>query len=225
MTWDDTWEEIYRQKGFAKYPSEEVIRFVLRNYGQIREREKVKLLDIGCGQGSNLWFMAKEGFDTYGIDASPSALHLATQYLASMNLTAELVADDFMNLDAHYQENSFDGAIDLSSIQHNKISDIHSIVQKVYTLLKPNALFFSTMVQAGTYGDERESKSSGNAYDNVKDGPLKGFGYVQLATLKDIHDIFSRFKILEIEESMRSLNDRKNWAKRWIIVCKKVEAQ
>lgn len=47
-TFDDMWEQVHSEMEWGKYPSEEVIRFVARNYYK-KDRENVNLLDFGCG--------------------------------------------------------------------------------------------------------------------------------------------------------------------------------
>ena len=72
-TFDEIWEDIHKNKEWGRYPSEEVIRFVARNYYN-QDRDKVKILDFGCGAGANTWFLAREGFDTYAFDGSKTAV-------------------------------------------------------------------------------------------------------------------------------------------------------
>ncbi len=61
-TWDPVWEEIFRRKEWGKYPPEHVIRFVARNFYRVADRASIRLLEIGCGPGANIWFMTREGF-------------------------------------------------------------------------------------------------------------------------------------------------------------------
>ena len=64
-----TWERNYINKRFNKYPYDEVVSFIFKNYNNAT-RNKTKILDLGCGGGNNSYFIAKEGFDLYAIDGS-----------------------------------------------------------------------------------------------------------------------------------------------------------
>jgi tRNA G46 methylase TrmB len=59
LGWDPVWESIFQERDWGKYPGEELIRFVARNFYSFEDRKSVKLLEVGCGTGANLWFMAK----------------------------------------------------------------------------------------------------------------------------------------------------------------------
>lgn len=76
----EEWEAIHATQEWGKYPSESVIRFVARNFYKY-EREKIKILDFGCGVGANTWFLARERFDVYAFDGSESAIRKAKKYL------------------------------------------------------------------------------------------------------------------------------------------------
>ena len=63
------------------YPTEHVIRFIARNYYNVPERGKIKILDFGCGTGAHTWYLAREGFDAYAFDGSESAIRRAKKDL------------------------------------------------------------------------------------------------------------------------------------------------
>ena len=51
------WEKSYSSNSFEnknEYPSEEVISFIMRNYGSVEDRSKINVLEVGCGWGKNL---------------------------------------------------------------------------------------------------------------------------------------------------------------------------
>ena len=120
MSWDPTWEQIYHRH-LKRYPAEEVIGFVLRNFGGAPARRDLKILDLGCGQGVHLWFLAREGFDAYGIDGSASGVESARALLAREGLRADVVTGDLMDLERHYGGTRFDAVIDMGSIQPNPL--------------------------------------------------------------------------------------------------------
>ena len=49
------------------------------------KRAKLRILEVGCGSGGNLWMLAHEGFDTYGVDFSPTSIKLAKSSLKKKN--------------------------------------------------------------------------------------------------------------------------------------------
>ncbi len=83
MPWDRTWEDIFRSQAWGKYPSEDVIRFVARNFYTVPERDAIRILEVGCGPGANVWYIAKEGFSAYGIDGSTTAITICRQRMAA----------------------------------------------------------------------------------------------------------------------------------------------
>ena len=50
-SFSEEWEKIHSTQEWGRYPSETVIRFIARNYYKT-EREKIKILDLGCGAGA-----------------------------------------------------------------------------------------------------------------------------------------------------------------------------
>ena len=82
----------YTAEGFKAqrlYPNEELLRFLGRHFFNSvpkDERKTIRVLELGCGSGANLWMISKEGFDTYGIDISNSAISLASKMLAHQQL-------------------------------------------------------------------------------------------------------------------------------------------
>lgn len=223
MTWDKTWEDIYRTRGYNRYPSEEVIGFVLRNFRDVPNRKQVKILEIGCGQGANLWFIAREGYETYGIDASETSIEMSRKVMTEEKLTADLKIGDVSDLSSYYDGLKFDAIIDMGCLQHNPLKSSKRILGQAYSLLKPGGKMFSRMMQAGTYGDGMGTPAGLKAYKDINEGPLMGWGFIQLCEIDDLNYLFSDFKDVNIEESIRSVNSRKNYAKRWVIVATKVD--
>lgn len=96
QSWPKIWDEIFSSQSWGKYPGESLIRFIAKNYYS-RVRSEIKILEIGCGTGANLWYFAKEGFRTYGIDGSKKAISIANQRLNDEKLHAELIVGDILS--------------------------------------------------------------------------------------------------------------------------------
>jgi len=47
MVWDKTWDNVFLKKEWGKYPPEELIRFIARNFYEVKNRKKVRILDMG----------------------------------------------------------------------------------------------------------------------------------------------------------------------------------
>src|ERR1700680_3615300 len=93
-SWDPSWEKVFRSRDWGKYPPEELVRFVALNYYSAPDRKLIRLLEIGCGTGANVWFMAREGFDVCGIDGSVTAIEKARQRLTGERVQAQLEVGD-----------------------------------------------------------------------------------------------------------------------------------
>ncbi|HEY6330587.1 MAG TPA: class I SAM-dependent methyltransferase [Blastocatellia bacterium] len=217
LSWDSTWESTFRKREWGKYPPEELIRFAARNLRDKPDRKKIKVLELGCGPGANLWFFAREGFDVYGIDGSETAISQASQYLDEGRLKANLRVGDVVNLAGFYPGVVFDAVADVACLQHNRIEAIRDTVSQANCLLKPGGKLFSMMVAAGSYGEALGTQVAPGTYVDIVDGPLKDAGLSHLSTLEEILDIFGCFAEVSIEYTIRSLDRGQHEYKHWVI--------
>lgn len=48
MTWNKVWDNIFKNKEWGKYPNEELIRFIARNFYKVKDRKQKNI-------GGGLW--------------------------------------------------------------------------------------------------------------------------------------------------------------------------
>ena len=220
--WNSGWDDIFRKHEWGKYPPEEVIRLIARHLFKVPDRKVVRILEIGCGTGANLWFVAREGFDAYGLDGSQVAIERARERLKDESLSANLVLGDAMNLP--YAENFFDVVLDIECSYANSLKDTKVIMNEVHRVLKPGGLFLNKTFMVGTYGDGKGKKLEGepHTYLELDEGALKkGYGIIRFTAENEISGIFSNFKIESIEYLIRSEQNRKYEIKEWLITSRK----
>lgn len=204
-SFDETWEQIHKTQDWGQYPSEDVIRFVARNYYHC-DRNQINILDFGCGAGANTWYLAKERFNTYAFDGSASAVQKAEKRLTAENLSASFRVADALN--TGYDDYSFDCIIDSAVISANTTEDINSLYQEVYRMLKIGGKIFSTgLFTIGTSGYDSGTFIESNTYKDLKDGALSSRGTVHFFSCKDeIENILTNcnFHDISIDKVTRS---------------------
>ena len=147
------YEASYSNLGFSaqrKYPNEELCRFVGRNFSQLSldEKQAVPVLEVGCGSGSNLWMLAREGFDTFGIDLSPESLVLAERMLESYGTKASMSAGDMTQLE--FPAGFFHAVVDVFSSYCLDANLARSFIASVSRVLAEGGLFFSYFPAKGS---------------------------------------------------------------------------
>jgi ubiquinone/menaquinone biosynthesis C-methylase UbiE len=140
------WEQAYKTspQSFRHYPNEELIRFIGRHYlsrTTREERQRLEALEVGCGNGSNLWAVAAEGFRAHGLDYAPTALELARATLARWKVSAELRQGDARALP--YPDATFDFVFDVGALQCLTFTDLGKAHGEAYRVLKKGGRFFT----------------------------------------------------------------------------------
>ena len=140
------YENSYKKTGInsqRKYPNEEICRFIGRNFSHLsdNQKENIKILETGCGSGANLWMIAREGFDTYGIDFSAEAINLAQKTLENFNVKAHLFMQDMCDLE--FSDDFFDVIVDVFSSNCLTYEMGLKYLKSVKRKLKKNGVFFS----------------------------------------------------------------------------------
>jgi len=218
-SWDPAWEELFRSREWGRYPNEHLIRFVARNFYAVPDRSSVRILDLGCGQGPNTWYMAREKFSVSGIDGSHSAVVQAQQRLESEHLQADLRVGDYLNLP--WEEGVFDAVVDIASLYANRAQNFRDALREVRRVLKPGGLVFSLSFSKNTwgYGMGREIEKDG--FTDIPEGPMLGRGFALYLDLEGLKDLFSNFEDFTVEKATWTSGGMKHLVEEWLVSCRK----
>lgn len=217
-TIDKVWEEIHSTGSWGEYPPEHVIRFVARNY-YMSERKNVRILDFGCGQGANTWFLAREGFDTYAFDGSESAVIKARRKIANENLKCHFSVMDGTTID--YNENFFDAVIDNACIYSNKYSDIMEMYKKILYVLKPGGKLLTVC-----FGEDLEGYKTGEMVENgtyidIKNGLLSHRGIAHIFTEDELYNLIETTGFQNVQVDWVRYSDNGNMVHQYICTAEK----
>lgn len=124
--------------------------------------------------GAHTWYLAREGFDTYAFDGSESAVKKVRARLDRDNLNASLKVLDGVEID--YKNDYFDAVIDNVSIYCSTISNITSMYEQIYRVLKVGGNLFTTAFTVKTTGAGTGKEIEYNTYTDIEMGNLAGRG-------------------------------------------------
>lgn len=200
------WEEIHRNQEWGKYPSEQLVRFIARNFYN-NDRKNIKILDFGCGAGANTWFLAREGFDVYAFDGSESAVNRAKDYLNKEGYNnVHFSVMDGTELD--YASDMFDCVVDNVCIYANKKNYIEIMYKEVYERLKKGGKLYSACFGEKTDGYGTGKYIEDNTYENIENGPLEGRAIAHFFTKDELRETLevSGFQNIIIDEMVYTDN-------------------
>jgi SAM-dependent methyltransferase len=218
------WESIYREgKALNRYPFDQVVSFLYRNFSRSKPRSETKILEIGCGAGNNLWFAAREGFSVAGLDGSPSAIEFAGKRFADEGLKGDLRVADFIKLP--FEDNYFDFVIDREALTCSPFGEAQKTVVEVQRVLVPGGKFFFN-----PYSDRHSSFASGKPGSggltvDISGGTLTDIGPIFFYGKRDLHALFAiGWNLLSIRhfETMEELEPSYNCHAEWIVVAEKI---
>ncbi len=215
----EVFEKQYKEHGLKSqrlYPNEELLRFIGSNFLNkipYSERKKIKILEVGCGSGANLWMLAKEGFDIYGIDSSKTAIGLCKKHLGEKwDVSANLKIQDFRELG--FNNETFDVVIDVVSLQHISFREHYNAIKEIYRVLKKNGFFFSYHLGEDSYSYKNNDGNEIDRYtiDNVNNpkAPLNNNGITCFINDEEYKGILKEigFNKINIEHTIKTYNNR-----------------
>lgn len=218
---DPAWEQIFSTREWGKYPPEHVVRFIARTFYRVPDRSRVRLLEIGCGPGANVWFMAREGFNVSGIDCSPTAISKASQRLENEGLSADLRVGD--NAALPWPDNTFDGALENVSLCCNGSDSIRAALAEVRRVLKPSAPFQASFFTTRTWGYGTGTPVERDGFRDVTEGPLVGTGFCLFLTRERLTEFFHDFAISSIERISWTMENEHRLVEQFVIACRNGE--
>jgi tellurite methyltransferase len=110
----------------------------------------MRIFDAGCGQGRNLVYLLREGYEVCGVDADPRAIE-AVRHLAA-SLAPALPASNFRAeaIDANSFSDASADVVISSAVLHFARDDEHflAMLRGSWRVLKPGGLFFCRLASS-----------------------------------------------------------------------------
>lgn len=204
------WEKLHEQSRFRpKYPSEEIVQFTFRNF---KRDGKEKVLDLGCGAGRHIYFMANEGIDVYGCDISREGINYTRELLKRNNLSASLNVASIDKLP--YEDNFFHGLISYGVLYYCKIEQIKKAISEIYRVLKQGGKGLIIVRNTNDYrfksGEEIEKNTFMiNEDDSTKCAFNENGMVMHFFDRNEIIELFSNFTKVSIDEIIHTHDNGK----------------
>jgi ubiquinone/menaquinone biosynthesis C-methylase UbiE len=226
-TLEEGWESTHQKVQWGQYPSEYLIQWIARNVPDDGARQTLRVLDVGCGAGANLWYLAEQGFTCTGMDISATALDRCKTLLSKRGQQAELVQGSITDLP--FSANHFDIVIDLGGSACLPLATMPAYLSQLMRVLKPGGHFFACFPGAATtqsLPNNTPTKAMTHQNStNPESAPLKPTPFfvatvpttlsnaatVQLFDQATLQTLLSDFSTVQIEENMRSTHRQTQW--------------
>ena len=212
------WDALLKGR-IARWPDENVIRFLSAMYGG--EFGGRSLLEMGCGNGRNVVWLAKEGFRVTGVDLSPEGVRITRARLRLEGVKARARIMDITCL--AFPEESYDVVISDSA---QITDDVPRALAEAYRVLKPGGFFMAYFRDwESTFSRQGRRVSRNRVILDERAGARRGLVY-QFYTRRDVERLAREagFEIRNMEKTV-SCRERLSLVHAWWIVwCRKPSA-
>lgn len=204
------WENLHSQNRFRpKYPAEAIVQFVFRNFDRDKSN---KILDLGCGAGRHVYFMASENIDAYGIDISKNGIDYTKKILENSGLNANVRVASVDNIP--YKDNYFDGIVSYGVLYYCNMNEIKKSVAEIRRVLKPGgkALLVVRNTKDYRYGNGKEIEKNTfiiNEENCSKCAFNENGMHMHFFDLNEVKELFKQFSKVAIDEIIETHEDMK----------------
>lgn len=201
---DPVWEKLF-QKGWGKYPPEEVVRFFFRVKNEF---SCPKVLDIGCGQGACAWFLAKEGGQVTAFDGALTGLKNVSEIAREFGVSNKfnLVHGDITS-PGEFISGTFDILLDNYSLYANPEEDLCRALSEYYNFINCGNYLLMNCFGDKTTGYGTGTQLSVNTFRDVE-GSLKDRGIVTWFNRIRLNDLLENigYKLVYVEDLIMENN-------------------
>ena len=139
----DQMDQIYTTMSLEKIPwNMPLPPDILVNLVEKNRIEPCKIIDLGCGAGNYVLYLATKGFDATGLDISESAIKIANESALSKGVQCNFIVGNVIEFNFETLE-LFDCAYDWEVLHHVFPEDREKYASNVAKLLKPNGQYMS----------------------------------------------------------------------------------
>lgn len=110
--------------------------------------QKGASLDVCCGSGNNAVYLARKGFDCYGIDISWTAIGYAREKIAAEGRKCELLKGNVLELP--YPDSTFTLVFDRVCFHSQHPAERKTYVAGIFRVIKPSGKYLLLCFIPGT---------------------------------------------------------------------------
>ena len=148
-----------------------------------------KAVDLGCGAGNYILYLAGLGFDATGIDMSSAAIDIARKNAERKNIGCNFIVTDLVK-DLDKFEKKWDFAYDWSVLHHILPRDRIRYVKNVHGILNPKGKYLSVC-----FSEKDDTFETSGKYRKTSLGTVLYF-----SSEEELRELFSScFNILEMK--------------------------
>ena len=223
MAVDPLWETRYRDNPAYRnrYPWSSIVTFVFRHAPHDRARADIGILELGCGNGANLWFAAREGFRVAGVDGSATAIAAAKEWFAAERLAGDLRVGDYCALP--FGDATFDLVIDRAALSFASRADAGRAVREAWRVLRPGGYLHFNPYSKRSTSFYRPSDPDGLVRD-IRVGTVTGGSAAQFYDeqyLRGMFDMGWRVHSLRHVEDAELKSEGQRVHAEWVLVAQK----
>jgi SAM-dependent methyltransferase len=206
--WEDSFEEQIARQAYNTAAVEALVRCVsyyLRDRYTLEQLRSLHFVEMGCGAGPNLLWLAAKGIKVSGLDIAPNALELARNNLERAGMKScvgQLVEGSVMK--APFANESFHGVLEACVFQHLGKNDRRAAFAEVRRILKPGGLFVGYMLDQGHTVFQKKKE------DQLADDPgtlylADGSSKIHLTNIGAAH-FFGKHELYDLLDGFRTID-------------------
>ncbi len=115
---------------------------ILRHLVETGRIPPCRVIELGCGTGNCVMYLAKMGFDATGVDFSETAIEIARTSVSERGIPGNLIVADLLGDMAEVQD-TFDFAFDWELLHHLFPQERDTYIHNVHRLLRMDGTYLS----------------------------------------------------------------------------------
>ncbi len=150
----------------------------------VLKQQNVKtVLDLTCGTGSQVFYLAKQGYDITGADFSPGLLKIARKKARAEKLKIKFIDGDMRNL----QVGTFDAVITIANaVGHLTQTGFEKAMRNIHKNLKPGGIYIFDIFNLEAMNDQKVADLYWHVYKKLKDLQIHTVQYSTLDRKKGL---------------------------------------
>lgn len=146
------WEQAYQRSPTGAYRKPGLHREVVEPLPDLFRANGVKrVLDLGCGDGVQMYFFARQGFEVCGLDYAPTAVRLVQQWFESEKLACDVKCARMESIP--WPDGSFDAVISTNAFDHNDAEAVRRTAAEAHRVLRDGGMFFANVLRVPESGE------------------------------------------------------------------------